>query len=249
MKKIVFIIIMLGVILGAFYFLGEQEVIAPAVVLPGATNTKTDATDTQPTELCFAKFGKPDQNGSDDKYTLRLILDGKHAIGELNFLPAEKDRKIGELEGTVSAVDQTMMTRTADLWWFTFIEGMNIKEELKIIFGEKTASIGFGEMIDRGDGIYVYKDAENISYNLDLTRVFCADLVERVNVESYLRENISELSPIKAVLGGTWYIVSDLIDLEKNSGTVVYEDGHIQEKRNFSYITDEKKEVVSLIIN
>jgi len=74
------------------------------------------------------------------------------------------------------------------------------------------------------------------------------DLVERASVESYLKENISELSPVKAVLGGTWYVVSSTINLEKNSGTVTYEDGHIQEKKNFSYTTNEKGEVVNLTI-
>ena len=69
------------------------------------------------------------------------------------------------------------------------------------------------------------------------------------SVENYLRENISKISPVKAVLGGTWYVVSYTVDLEKNSGTIVYEDGHIQEKRNFSYTTGEKGEVISLTIN
>jgi hypothetical protein len=74
------------------------------------------------------------------------------------------------------------------------------------------------------------------------------NLAEKVNVESYLRANISKLSPIKAVLGGTWYVVSDTVDLVKNSGTVVYEDGHIQEVKNFSYTTNEKGEIVNLNI-
>ena len=68
------------------------------------------------------------------------------------------------------------------------------------------------------------------------------------NVENYLRENISTLSPVKAILGGTWYVVSATVDLEKNSGIVVYEDGHIQETKNFSYTTNQKGEVVSLTI-
>jgi len=49
-------------------------------------------------------------------------------------------------------------------------------------------------------------------------------------------------------LGGTWYVVSDTVDLAKNSGTVIYEDGHIQEQRNFSYTLNGKGEVVSLTI-
>lgn len=72
--------------------------------------------------------------------------------------------------------------------------------------------------------------------------------LEQANVENYLRENIVKLSPIPAVLGGTWYVISDTIDFEKNSGTVVYEDGHIQETRSFSYTLDEKGEVTSLTI-
>ena len=74
------------------------------------------------------------------------------------------------------------------------------------------------------------------------------NLAEKVNVENYLRANISKLSPVKAVLGGTWYVVSLTVDLVKNSGTVVYEDGHIQETKNFSYTTNEKGEIVSLTI-
>lgn len=68
------------------------------------------------------------------------------------------------------------------------------------------------------------------------------------NVENYLRENISKLSPVKAVLGGTWYVISITTDLEKNSGTVTYEDGHIQEIKNFLYTTNDKGEILSLTI-
>jgi hypothetical protein len=67
-------------------------------------------------------------------------------------------------------------------------------------------------------------------------------------VETYLKENIVKLSPIEAVLGGTWYVVSSTVNLENNSGTVVYEDGHIQETRNFTYTIDEKGNITSLII-
>lgn len=74
------------------------------------------------------------------------------------------------------------------------------------------------------------------------------DLSEVENVEDYLRKNIETLSPVKAVLGGTWYIISMRVDPEKNSGTIVYEDGHIQEKRNFLYTVNDKREVLSLTI-
>ena len=177
-----------------------------------------------------------------------MVLDGEKATGELNFVPAEKDSKTGEFSGTVSAVDKVMMARTADLSWFTFGEGMEAKEQLRIIFGEGTASIGFGEMVLQSDGSYTYKDPKNISYSLSLTDVACADLTERASVENYLRDNITTLSPIKAVLGGTWYVTSVVLNLEKNSGTVSYEDGHLSEKKNFTYTTNAKGEVVNLTI-
>ena len=71
---------------------------------------------------------------------------------------------------------------------------------------------------------------------------------ERENVEKYLRENIAELSPVEEVLGGTWYVLSVIIDIEENSGVVTYEDGHIQEERNFSYTLSKKNEVLELEI-
>ena len=250
MKNLKYISIIIGFALLVFvivYYRPKTETVPLPEVPVGETGTEMEGA-TKPIELCFAQFGTPDENGFYDKYTLRLLLDGEKVTGELNFLPAEKDKKVGEIEGTVGAVDPKMMARKADLWWYSFAEGMNVKEELKIIFGEGIASIGFGEMKDRGDGVYVYKDPTKISYNLELTDVACGDLIERTNVEEYLRENIVTLSPVGAVLGGKWYYMSAIIDLEKNSGLVIYEDGHIQEKRNFSYTLDTKGEVQSLII-
>ena|SRR3989344_4974216 len=71
---------------------------------------------------------------------------------------------------------------------------------------------------------------------------------EQENVENYLREHIATLSPIAPVLGGNWYVVNATIDLENNSGTVIYEDGHIQEKRDFTYVQSASGAVESLTI-
>ncbi|MBU0999004.1 hypothetical protein KKG24_01700 [Patescibacteria group bacterium] len=247
MKKISTIIISVIIILGVFYFWSRKEVVAPVVESTVITD-KDINTVMENGELCFAKFGLPNNNGYYDKYTLRMILNGEKVTGELNFLPAEKDSKTGEIEGTVGEKDATTKVRTADLWWFNFAEGMSAQEQVKIIFNENTANIGFGEVVDRGDGIYVYKDPQNIAYTLNLAVVSCLDFIKRTNIENYLQDNISELSPVKAILGGTWYVVSITLDLIKNYGTVIYEDGHIQEKKNFTYTLSEKGEVVKLTI-
>lgn len=231
MKKIIIFIFVIAVILGISYsyLINKKEAIAPVVVPPVVTDTKsTVVTDTKPAELCFAKFGTPDVNGSYDRDTLRLIVNGEKVTGELNLLPAESDSKTGEIKGTVGLVDTTTMMRTADLEWFT--TGGTNTEIVKIIFGNSTASI-------------VQK-----TNTLNLRELPCLDLVERTNVENYLSDNISELSPVKAVLGGTWYVVYATVDLDKNTGVVAYEDGHLSEKKNFSYTTNAKGEVVSLTI-
>jgi hypothetical protein len=230
-------ILLVIVVVGVVYFVSKKEVITPAV------------TDTKLIELCFAKIGTPNERGFHDEFTLRMLLEGENVTGELKFLPGEKDKKVGKFEGTVGAVDKTAMTRTADVWWDTFGEGMNVMEEQRIIFGEGVANIGFGGTADRGDGVYAYTDSPQIYYTLSLNDVACPDLTERENVESYLKTNIAVLSPVKAVLGGTWYVVSMTLDFEKNSGTVTYEDGHIQEKKNFIYTTNEKREVMNMVIN
>ena len=237
MRKNIIIGIILLIILGIVYFTNKKEVVAPVI------------TDIKPIELCFAQISQPNERGFHDEYTLRLLLNGEKVTGELNFLPGEKDSKVGKLEGTIGPVDRIMMARTANLWWDTFGEGISAKEELLIIFGEGTASLGAGELVDRGDGVYIYKDSANLQYSFSLTDVSCLDLTERENVKNYLKSNITTLSPVKAVLGGTWYVLTVNLDLEKNSGTVTYEDGHIQEKKNFSYTTNEKQEIISLTIN
>ncbi len=243
MKNALIVIILGILVVGTYFFINKKE---PVVEVPVVSVTE----ETKPVELCFGGFGKANTRGLSDKNTLYMSIDnttGK-VTGELKFLPAEKDSKVGKFEGTVSVVDKVMMARTVDATWDTFAEGINAKEQLKFIFGEGTASIGLGEMVERGDGVYVYKDEKNILYNLELGDVACTDLTLRDNIESYLKANIAQLSPVKAVLGGTWQIIGVTSDLKSNSGVVVYEDGHIQEIKNFTFTANEKQEVVSLTI-
>lgn len=82
----------------------------------------------------------------------------------------------------------------------------------------------------------------------ETNNVLVETISEQKSVENYLRKNISILSPVQAVLGGTWYVVSLTTDIDINSGNVVYEDGHIRQSRIFTYTTNEKGEVLGLII-
>jgi hypothetical protein len=128
-----------------------------------------------PIQLCFYKSTKTNSSFNDVSW-LRLNLSGEKVTGEFNYLPAEKDKKTGTFEGTVGAVDKMAMARTADVWWSSMAEGMQNKEQLRIVFGEGNAQAGFGEMVDRGDGIYVYKDISKLSYGENMNDVGCDEL-------------------------------------------------------------------------
>jgi hypothetical protein len=205
---------------------------------------------TQGIRLCFADIktvGDP-KNAIEDEFTLVMDLKGSEVKGELNLRPAEKDSKTGKFEGVVSPVDPIAMARTVDAWWDTFAEGTNVLEELRIVFGEGTANIGMGGMKDRGDGTYIYIDKANINYSLSLSDIDCNILDERKKVDQYLRENIVAISPVQASLGGKWYVLRNTTDTNSNTGYVVYEDGHTEERRAFSYQTDEAGNIASLTL-
>lgn len=170
-------------------------------------------------EFCYAKIEKSSDSEFDDKYLLWLNTLNEKTWGELRILPAEKDALVGEFEGTLK-------DNIANLIWKVEGEVMTAEEELSISL--------------------VSQEARIAKYALILPEVNCADLYEHEAVEKYLWENISTLSPIAPVLGGNWYVVNATIDLEANTGTVIYEDGHIQEKRNFAYVLGQSGNVASL---
>lgn len=122
------------------------------------------------TQLCFIW-----NTEAGDKAQISMDIRGNQVIGEFNWVPAEKDSKTGIFEGTISDVDPKMMARTVHALWEASAEGATVMEELKIIVGEGTASPGFGEMRDRGDGVYVYADPDNLSYAPNLSDTDCGD--------------------------------------------------------------------------
>ncbi|MEZ4114591.1 MAG: hypothetical protein R3B65_04170, partial [Candidatus Paceibacterota bacterium] len=173
-----------------------------------------------------------------DTASLRMNLQGENVSGEFKNLPAQTDSNFGPFTGKVGPVVPEMIARIADVWWESTSEGTTTKRELRIIFGEGIANVGFGELEDRGDGFYVYKDKENIEFWQELKDVDCADLDDREIVAKYIRENISLLVPEKAVLGGSFYALKIRLIPNQKTGTFGYEDGHISGSASFSYERD-----------
>ncbi len=86
--------------------------------------------------------------------------------------------------------------------------------------------------------------------NSDKPAIPCGKMEKERVVEKYLKENISNISTQKEVLGGKFYITK--IDwVGNNSGTIEYEDGHILLKASFDYEiqTNNQNNDYSIIIN
>ncbi len=113
-----------------------------------------------------------------DSATLRVTFsgdDGSATKGIFVYRPAEKDSKQGPFQGVVGPVDAKTGTRSASLWWNASGEGVTATEQLSLIFEGSIVSVGFGEMKDRGDGVFVYAHPKDISYSLHLQQTDCSD--------------------------------------------------------------------------
>lgn len=243
-KKILILVFIVIASFLIFKSFSEKENISTQ---PEENTVKENNEEVKTISLCFYKE-KPTQNGFFDRSMLRMDLTGSNVRGEFLNYPGETDSKVGEFSGTVTPVIPEMMARIADVWWEAKAEGMVVTEELRIIFGEGTASVGFGEMVDRGDGVYVYKYKENIGYWQDLTDVSCDFLDDRIIVEKYIRDNVKNLAPEKPVLGGSWYSYNIKIDPNTKTGEFTYEDGHILGVAKFEYTrTDESVEIKNIV--
>ncbi len=197
--------------------------------------------------MCYRYFDKTDRGLFDQEF-LKMEITKDQVTGEYRYLPAEKDSKVGTFTGTVGVMDPAISARTAKVWWDSFAEGMKVTEELQIQFGEGSAVVFFGEMMDRGDGVYVYKNSAELTPAPQMSQIDCESLDDIIVVEKYIRANIVEIAPEEAVLGGKWYVTSVFVNPSLKTGSVSYEDGHIVGNADFSY-TRNIDEVVITSIN
>ncbi len=166
--KYIFAVAVLGLMVYVLVTGAKKEITADIPVVE-------DVPQVESRELCYIW-----NTEAGDSATLRMTFTGeggKNVKGSFLYKPFEKDSRQGDFIGTAGPLDQEMMARTAQTIWTVSGEGMTNQEELYIIFGEGIASPGFGEMKDRGDGVYVYADPEKISYDLHLQQTDCDDSV------------------------------------------------------------------------
>ncbi len=140
---------------------------------PTPTEVKTD--ESSIVSMCYYYADKT-RNDTEDREWVRLDIDGGKVTGEHYYVPAEKDSKVGNFEGTVGAFDSNISGRVAEVTWTAMAEGTENKEELLIEFGEGSAVALFGEMVDKGDGTYAYKDKTKVTPGFPMWQMDCATL-------------------------------------------------------------------------
>ncbi len=80
--------------------------------------------------------------------------------------------------------------------------------------------------------------AGGVYYYYFRTPVVVIDAPRLMSTEDYIKQNISELSPIKETVGGKFYVTK----FEDNNGvaTVYYEDGHNAYVADLTYFRNEE---------
>ncbi len=109
------------------------------------------------------------------------------------------------------------------------------------VCGEDGKTYFYGEKEATCEGIKVSYKGECGKLNASIcamsdlsSKEECQKLMEqRVAFENFIKENISNLSPKKEVLGGKFY-VTQFVWADDNNGLVDYEDGHIAFKAKFN---------------
>ena len=245
-KKIIIIALIIIVVIGVLVFSirnKKETIINPE----NDSSINKNIEEQKPISLCYYRGDKTIQ-GFYDIAWLKLNIMGDKVTGEFYNLPAEKDSKVGEFTGTVLPVDPMIINRKATVWWNSRAEGMEVTEELAIEFGDKSATVGFGEMVDSqlGDGIYLYKDKSNLYYIDSMGQMDCKLLEEKLFAEKYIRDNIKTIAINKPVLGGSWYVISVVTNPVTHTGEVTYEDGHIQSTATFAYLYQENPQSVTV---
>ncbi len=242
LKKFSLIILIIIVVFLVIISIKPKETIAPITPNDPVVNNNNKIIN-----LCYYR-GEKTTSGFYEVAWLKINTNGSEnnkVVGEFQNLP-ESTSKVGKFEGTVGPLDQKTMARQAIVWWNSRDEGVEAKEELAIQFGDGSATVGFGKMINRGDGVYVYKDKANLYYIKAMSQIDCQSLDEKLFAERYIRDNIKTIATNQPVLGGSWYVISVSVNPTTHTAEVIYEDGHIQSKANIIYTYQKTPETITV---
>lgn len=111
-----------------------------------------------------------------DKAMISMDIREENTIGEFYLSLTDEQPISGIFRGVVSPVDEATNKRSVNALWEVTSGESQLTSELVIIFEEGgVAAPGFGEMADRGDGVFAYTDPANIYFPISLQQTDCGD--------------------------------------------------------------------------
>lgn len=113
----------------------EGDVCNGSKKINDAIQAKNSATE----KLCYKnEYAHKDSPEYKDITELNIVIDGNKVTGEYNYLPAERDQRFGQIEGTID--NDTISAK------YTFEqEGQKDMESINIILNDKSAKIEGGD--------------------------------------------------------------------------------------------------------
>ncbi|KKT81977.1 MAG: hypothetical protein A2V96_00440 [Candidatus Yonathbacteria bacterium RBG_16_43_6] len=169
LKIVLAIIVILLLIVLAWLFVTNK--IGKEKITPPDTSLNTDVpSKTTNEQLCYIW-----NTEAGDRAKLSIDVRENKATGDFYWLLAKNEPKTGIFIGTVSPIDTKTMKQTIVALWDSKKGTKTRKEEIVIIFGKGIANVGFGEMKDRGDGVYEYTNPEKLSFEPNLQQTDCND--------------------------------------------------------------------------
>ncbi len=132
----------------------------PEVAVKDGTEVASETPSSQSAPMCFLLV-----ENKVDSTKVSLKTAGNEVMGEMAWLPHEKDAAIGKLKG--SRVGDTLK-----LTYDYVIEGSAQQEQKWFLLKDGALSMGEGELVDK-NGKIEYKDTKKIKFGAPFTKVEC----------------------------------------------------------------------------
>lgn len=117
---------------------------------------------------------------------LRATINGTDVEGDYENYPAEKDAMYGDFTGNVN-IDPNSGAYLLTTMYSYSAEGMENTEEKYFILNTDQAYVGYGEMLEQTDGVYMYNDPTMVDFSFTIPMVSCEKYDELYNEFSELR--------------------------------------------------------------
>lgn len=133
--------------------------------------------------VCYYKETKGETT-SDFSFTSIKYGDSNKVEGIINWLPGEKDSMVGVYEGVVEASGAVAgYPSRLNVVYTATAEGQIAKQQEIIIVGASDIKTGVGERQQDANGIWQFKNTNNLTYSNALPMVDCASVPDRIKAD------------------------------------------------------------------